>query len=53
MNLTTNKKIRKCGFDYNDKALLEWFKVHRDVGFPINDPILKIQAEKNCNAIRS
>jgi hypothetical protein len=45
-NLTTNKKISKCGFDDIDKALLAWFKVQRDAGFPINDPILKIQAEK-------
>jgi hypothetical protein len=45
-NLTTNKKMRKCGFDDIDKALLEWFKVQRDAGFPINGPILKIHAEK-------
>jgi hypothetical protein len=38
--------MRKCGFDNIDKALLECFKVQRDAGFPINGPILKIQAEK-------
>jgi phosphopantetheine adenylyltransferase len=37
------RKMRKCGID---KALLGWFKVQRDAGFPINSPILKIQAEK-------
>jgi hypothetical protein len=37
--------MRKCGSDI-DKALLEWFKVQRDAGFPINGPILKIQAKK-------
>jgi hypothetical protein len=44
-NLTTNKKMRKCAFDNSDKALLEWFKVQRYTGFPINGPIFKIQAE--------
>jgi hypothetical protein len=29
-----------------DQALLEWFKVQRNAGYPINDPILKVQAEK-------
>jgi hypothetical protein len=36
----------KCEFDDIDKELLEWFKVLRDTGFPINGPILKIPAEK-------
>jgi hypothetical protein len=38
--------MRKCEFDDIDKALLEWFKVQRDAGFPISGLILKIQAEK-------
>jgi hypothetical protein len=38
--------MRKCGFDNIDKALMEWFAVQRDADFPINGPILKIQAEK-------
>jgi hypothetical protein len=29
-----------------DQALLEWFKVQRNAGFPINGPILKLQTEK-------
>jgi hypothetical protein len=37
--------MRKCGFDDTYKALLEWFKVQSDAGFPNNSPILKIQAE--------
>jgi hypothetical protein len=45
-NLTSNKKMRKCGFDDIDRALLDWFKVQRDAGFLINGPILKIQVEK-------
>jgi hypothetical protein len=32
-NLTTNKKMRKCGFDDVDKALMEWLKLKRDAGF--------------------
>jgi hypothetical protein len=40
------QKDEKCGFDDVDKALLERFKVQRDADFPINGPILKIQAEK-------
>jgi hypothetical protein len=38
--------MRKCGSDDIDEALLDWFKVQRDAGFPIIVPILKIQAEK-------
>jgi hypothetical protein len=38
--------MRKCGFDDIGKALLEWFKMQRDVGFPINSAVLKIQAER-------
>jgi hypothetical protein len=38
--------MRKCRFDNINKALLEWFMVQRDAGFPINGPILKIEAEK-------
>jgi hypothetical protein len=45
-NLTTNKKMRKCELGNVDQALLEWFKVQRNAGFPINGPILKVQAEK-------
>jgi hypothetical protein len=44
-NLTTNKKMRKCDLGNVDQALLEWFKVQRNAGFPINGPILKVQAE--------
>jgi hypothetical protein len=45
-HLTTNKKMRKCDLGNVDQALLEWFKVQRNAGFPINGPILKVQAEK-------
>jgi hypothetical protein len=45
-NLTTNKKMRKCDSGNVDQTLLEWFKVQRNAGFPINSPILKVQAEK-------
>jgi hypothetical protein len=45
-NLTTNKKIRKCDLGHINQALMEWFKVQRNAGFPINGPILKVQAEK-------
>jgi hypothetical protein len=45
-NLTTNKKMRKCDLDNVDQALLERFNVQRNAGFPINGPILKVQAEK-------
>jgi hypothetical protein len=45
-NLTTNKNMRKCDLGNVDQALLEWFKVQRNAGFPINGPILKVQAEK-------
>jgi hypothetical protein len=45
-NLTTNKKMRKCDYGHVDQVLLEWFKVQRNAGFPINGPILKVQAEK-------
>jgi hypothetical protein len=38
--------MRKCDFGNVDQALLEWFKVQRNGGFPINSPILKVQAEK-------
>jgi hypothetical protein len=44
-NLATNKKIRKCDLGNVDQALLEWFKVQRIAGFPINGPILKVQTE--------
>jgi hypothetical protein len=42
-NLTTNKKMRKCDLGNVDQALLEWFKVQRNAGFPI---ILKVQVQK-------
>jgi hypothetical protein len=45
-NLVTNKKMRKCDLGNVDQALLEWFKVPRNAGSPINGPILKVQAEK-------
>jgi hypothetical protein len=35
--------MRKCDLGNVDQALLEWFKMQRNVGFPI---ILKVQAEK-------
>jgi hypothetical protein len=38
--------MRKYRSDNTDKALMKWFKVQRNAGFPINGPILKIQAEK-------
>jgi hypothetical protein len=38
--------MRICDFGNVDQALLEWFKVQRNAGFPINSPILKVQAEK-------
>jgi hypothetical protein len=47
-NPTTYKKIRKCVSDDIDKALMEWFKVQRDVSFPINGPISKTKAEKTA-----
>jgi hypothetical protein len=43
---TTNKKMRICDLGNVDQALLEWFNVQRNAGFPINGPILKVQAEK-------
>jgi hypothetical protein len=45
-NLTANNKMRKCDLGNVDQALLEWFKVQRNAGFPINGTILKVQAEK-------
>jgi hypothetical protein len=51
-NLATNKKIRKCDLGNGDQALLEWFKVQRIAGFPINGPILKVQAEKFAKKLR-
>jgi hypothetical protein len=45
-NLATNKKMRKCDLGNVDQALLEWFKVQRNAGFPVNGPILKVRAEK-------
>lgn len=45
-NLVNTKKFKKCEKEDIDKALLCWFKSQRDAGFPINGPILKIQAEK-------
>jgi hypothetical protein len=38
--------MRKCDLGNVDQALLEWFKVQRNDGFPINGPILKVQAEQ-------
>jgi hypothetical protein len=38
--------MRKCDLGNVDQALLEWFKVQRNAGFPINGPVLKVQAEK-------
>jgi hypothetical protein len=38
-NLTTNKKMKKCGPDNTDKALLEWFMMQTDAVFPISGPI--------------
>jgi hypothetical protein len=38
--------MRKCDLGNVDQALLEWFKVQRNAGFPIKGPILKVQAEK-------
>jgi hypothetical protein len=38
--------MRKCDLGNVDQALLEWFKVQRNAGFPINGLILKVQAEK-------
>jgi hypothetical protein len=45
-NLTTNKKMRKCGLGNVYQALLKWVKLQRNAGFPINGPILKAQAVK-------
>jgi hypothetical protein len=45
-NTPSCKKLRTCEKSDVDQALLQWFKVQRDAGFPINGPILKIQAEK-------
>jgi hypothetical protein len=38
--------MRKCGFDDIDKALLELFKVQRNVVSQSTGPILMIQAKK-------
>jgi hypothetical protein len=38
--------MRKCDSGNVDQALLEWFKVQRNAGFPINGPISKVRAEK-------
>ena len=45
-NAPNSKKIKTCQKSDVDQALLLWFKVQRDAGYPINGPILKIQAEK-------
>jgi hypothetical protein len=47
-NPTKNKLRRKCGFDNTDKALVEWFKVHINAGFPIKSATLKTQIEKSA-----
>jgi hypothetical protein len=38
--------MRKYQLGNVDQALLERFKVQSNAGFPINGPILKVQAEK-------
>jgi hypothetical protein len=38
--------MRKCDLGNVDQALLEWSEGQRNAGFPINRPILKVQAEK-------
>jgi hypothetical protein len=43
---TTSLQTRKCDLGNVDQALLERFKVQRNAGFPINGPILNVQAEK-------
>jgi hypothetical protein len=43
--------MRKCVLDNVDQALLERFKVQRNAGYPINGPILKVQAEKNAKQL--
>ena len=40
------KKFKKCEKEDISKTLLCWFKSQRDARFPINEPILKMQAEK-------
>jgi hypothetical protein len=45
-NLATNNKMRQCDLGNVDQALLEWFKVQRNAGLPINGHILMVQAEK-------
>jgi hypothetical protein len=46
-NLSTKKKDEKMLGLMTMTVLLEWFKVQRDAGFPMNKPILRIRAE-NC-----
>jgi hypothetical protein len=38
--------MKKCDLGNVAEALLEWFKAQRNAGFPINGPILKVQAQK-------
>jgi hypothetical protein len=49
--LTTNKKLRKCDLGNLDQALMERFKVKRNIGFPINGLILKVEAEQFANQL--
>jgi hypothetical protein len=45
-NFTNNSENVSPEMITDNQALLEWFKVQRNAGFPINGPILKVQAEK-------
>lgn len=45
-NIPECKRRKTCEKSDVGQALLQWFKIQRDAGFPINGPILKIQAEK-------
>jgi hypothetical protein len=38
--------MRKCDLGNVDQALLEWFNVQRNDGFPVNGPNLMVRAEK-------
>lgn len=40
------KRLKKCSKEDLDEALLKWMKVQRSADFPVNGPLLKVQAEK-------
>ncbi|VVD01444.1 unnamed protein product [Leptidea sinapis] len=43
-NVLKCKRVRTCTHDQVDKALLQWFKLQRDRGIPVNGPLLQEKA---------